>query len=231
MWFRPRPDSEAAQAARRHWHGGAPARPDAPLQALRWICIDTETTGLDPYKDSLIALGACAVEADAIALASSMEVFVRQQVPSSIGNVLVHGIGHGAQSSGEPLDEALAAFLHFSGRDVLVGYHSLFDVLVLQRAARQALGLKYRPQHLDVGLLLPVLFGDASEAPSGLDHWVRRLGIRMFARHHALADALATAELFLACLDRVRRLDVKTLGELLALQQKLPANPPSPGGA
>ncbi|HZP87075.1 MAG TPA: exonuclease domain-containing protein [Burkholderiales bacterium] len=127
---------------------------------MRWISVDTETSGLDPYKDQVLSIGACAIKERAVALAQSFEATVRQERASAIENVLVHGIGHQAQREGEAASEAAAAYLRFAGNAVVVGFHILFDVIVLQRLIRGSLGSPYRPAwHLDLALLLPALTG------------------------------------------------------------------------
>jgi DNA polymerase-3 subunit epsilon len=44
---------------------------------------------------------------------------------------------------------------------------------------------------------------DEARARRHLDAWLERFGIEVFSRHDAAADALATAQLFLALLPRV----------------------------
>ncbi|HZP87076.1 MAG TPA: hypothetical protein VFB54_09670 [Burkholderiales bacterium] len=46
-----------------------------------------------------------------------------------------------------------------------------------------------------------------------------RFNLHPFARHNALADAVASAELFLICIDRALARGATTLGELLDLQR------------
>jgi len=190
-----RQDSEVARAAQRDWARVVPVARATPLARVRWIALDTETSGLDPQRDRLLSIGACAVEAGEIRTSASFEALLRQRQMSAVDNVLVHGIGHHAQGAGEAPDAALAAFLRFARADPVVGYHTLFDLVVLRRSIRAELGIDYRPSYIDLSLLLPLLVNRPETAGWDLDRWLERYGIGNFGRHQALADACATAQL------------------------------------
>jgi DNA polymerase-3 subunit epsilon len=214
-WQR-RPDSEVASAAQREWQALPEPTRGAHLDTLRCVGMDTETSGLDPERDRLIAVGACSIDAGSIRIGECFAATLRQEQFSSSANVLIHGIGHGAQAAGEAPDQALAAYLRFARRDVLIGYHTAFDLTVMRRCVRATLGIDYRPPALDLALLLPALAGKGSGWT--LDQWLQVCGLRAFARHHALADAVATAELFLVALQQARARGLRSLSDLLRLQ-------------
>ena len=153
--------------ARREWQSMSVSQLSAPLAELRWVAVDTETSGLDPRRDELISIGACAGQGWAINPRDSFEAMLRQDLPSGVDNVLVHGIGHAAQAAGEAPERALAAYLRYARRDVVVGYHTLFDRTVLTRAIHEQLGIAYRPHTLDVALLLPALVEQPASAGMG----------------------------------------------------------------
>jgi DNA polymerase-3 subunit epsilon len=217
-WLRRLPESDAAVGARREWELLAHPARGAALDTLRFIGVDTETSGLDPKRDRLISIGACAIDAGGVHIGETFSALLHQEQPSTAENVLIHGIGHGAQAAGEAPAEALAGYLRFARRDTLVGYHTLFDLRMLQRAVRSALGIAYRPTCLDLALLLPAL--DAKEAGWELDRWLALYGLRAFARHHALADAVASGELFLMALQKARARGLHCLGDLVRLQKQ-----------
>ncbi len=170
-----KPSSEAALRARREWQSMSVSQLSAPLEELRWVAVDTETSGLDPRRDELISIGACAGQGWAINPRDSFEAMLRQDLPSGVDNVLVHGIGHAAQAAGEAPARALAAYLRYARRDVVVGYHTLFDRTVLTRAIREQLGIAYRPHTLDVALLLPALVEELASAGRDLDSWLQHV--------------------------------------------------------
>lgn len=214
-----KPGSEAALRARREWRSMSSSETSAPIEALRWVAVDTETSGLDPRRDCLISIGACAGQGHAINPHDSFEALLRQDRASSVDNVLIHGIGHAAQAAGEAPERVLASYLRYARADVIVGYHTLFDRTVLGRALRQQLGVVYRPYALDVALLLPVLVEEPASTGWDLDRWLQQFELRAYARHDALADAFATAQLFLVVLARARAAGLGRLADLLKAQE------------
>ncbi len=78
------------------------------IDERRWVVLDVETTGLDTHHDELLAIAAVAVQFDEgaaprIALNDSFEAVLHHQSASTDkDNILVHGIGVGAQRAGAP---------------------------------------------------------------------------------------------------------------------------------
>ena len=187
------------------------------LQAARCIVVDVETSGLRPLKDSLISIGAVAVSAGLIRFDQSFEVVLRQEAPSDHGNILVHGIGGTTQVSGKDPAEGLIDFLNFAGKAPLIGFHADFDRVVIARAVRKVLGLDPANVWLDVAMLAPALFAERAPSAHSLDDWMRVFGITNYARHDAVADALATAQLFQIVLAQAARQGMESCADLIKL--------------
>ena len=189
---------EADQARLQAWR--ELPEPDAMQShgTQRVVVVDVESTGLDVHRDRLIAIGAVAVDASRIALADCFYVVLRQAVASTDDNILVHGIGGTSQVQGEEPRAALLDFLDFAGKAPLVAYHAPFDEVMLRRAMRRTLGESFSRTWLDLAWLAPALVPERAKSLRGLDDWARSFGIANHRRHHALADALATAQLHLA---------------------------------
>jgi DNA polymerase III subunit epsilon len=173
--------------------GAAPGRDDA-----RWVVLDTETTGLDPQRDRLLAVGAVGVDAQGIRLGDSFEAVLQTPGVGAAANVAVHGIGHDAQRAGVPAAAALAAFAAYVGEAPCVGFHVEFDRAVLARAfaevALEALPARWLDLEPLAGMLAPYTGGVEAQS---LDDWLGVFGIDVAERHNAAGDALATAELLL----------------------------------
>lgn len=158
------------------------------------------------------------MEAGALQLAPSFEVAVRPAVPSADANILVHGIGRKQQLEGSSAADALCEFLAFAGRPVFVGFHALFDATVLQRAVRAELGVAFDTGWLDLAVLLPALYPGLADGIRDLDRWLAHFGIPCLARHSALADASATAQLLLLALTRAQARGLRDVNGLYQLQ-------------
>jgi DNA polymerase-3 subunit epsilon len=173
-------------------------RRSAPVRADRWVVVDTETSGLDPDRDRLIAIGGVAVDEAAVLPGDSFEVVLRSAAGSSASNIMLHGIGRGAQASGVPAAEALAAFRDWAADSPRVGFHADFDRIVLSRAFASA-GVDDDPRPwLDLAPLAAALDPTANRyGAHSLDDWLAAFGIECAVRHNAAADSFATAELLL----------------------------------
>jgi DNA polymerase-3 subunit epsilon len=188
-----------------------------PLDAMRWCVVDVETGGLDAERDPLLAIGAVAIEQRRILLAPSLEVGLMQQQSTAAANILVHGISGTAQREGEPPHEALLAWLEFAGAAPRVAFHAAFDQTVLARDERRHLGRASAAPWFDTAVLAPLLFPAQASSCRTLDDWLAHFGITVYTRHGALADAYATAELWLVLLDAAVREGVGTAKQLYSL--------------
>ena len=177
-----------------------------PLDAARWVVLDCETSGLDIARDRLLAAGAVAVHGGAVHLAEAFSALVRQEAASAPDNILIHGIGADAQRGGQPLDAVLHALGDFMADANPVAFHAPFDAGILRRH-----GLKVKRAWLDLAVLLPALFPDRGKKESPLDHWLGVFAIPAHARHDALGDAFATAQLLLVALAEAKRQRIATV--------------------
>jgi DNA polymerase-3 subunit epsilon len=166
--------------------------------ARRWVVLDTETTGLDPSKDTLLSIGAVAVDRDGIRCEDSFEIVVRHTGPTDRVNVALHGLGREELSAGTPPDEALRAFAAWVAGAPCAAFHADFDRRVLERAAGQAGTPQIAGPWLDLAPLAAALAPSvAREGTGALDDWLAAYGIECPGRHNAASDALAAAELLL----------------------------------
>lgn len=184
---------------------------DVPAAKARWVVIDVETSGLDSRRDALIAVGAIAVVARQIELRQSYYRVLRQETPSRTDNILVHRIGAAEQLEGVDPREAMIGLLEFAGKAPCVGYNASFDASMLERAARKWLGERLSLSWLDLAWLARVVARDAAGPRQPLDVWLKAFGIGSAPRHHALADALATAQLLLVLERKAEQQGIRTV--------------------
>jgi DNA polymerase-3 subunit epsilon len=172
-----------------------------PVDTTRWVVLDVETTGLDMRHDQLLAIAAIAVRFDSagaprIMLADSFEAVLQHQSASTDkDNILLHGIGVGAQRAGAPPAQVLGAFEQWAGASPLLAYHAAFDQTMIARAMQQACGRRLANPWLDLAPVASGLY--PAVGGRALDDWLAHFGIECAVRHQAAADTLATAELLL----------------------------------
>lgn len=170
-------------------------------EVRRWIVLDVETSGLNPHSDRLLAIAAVALDVSpdferiAIVIGDSYEAVLKQDLPSSKDNILVHHIGAQAQADGRSPIEVLEEFRAWVGNCPLLAFHSAFDEAMLGRAYALA-GLKsLQNEWLDIEPLAKIT--GVNPSLRALDDWLGHLGIECAVRHQAAADTFATAELLM----------------------------------
>ncbi|ENO88518.1 3'-5' exonuclease [Thauera linaloolentis] len=169
----PLPD-QAATALRR-WAEQAPADTGRAHFETRYVVVNTEATGLDLEKDRLLAVAALAVDG---------------------GLLAPHDSYYGTLAS-HPAS-TLAELLGVAGKAPLIVFNAAFNRTLLEHAFDEHLGIESETLWIDLYFLLPALFPERNERPARLATWMERFGIETFQRHHALGDAWAIAQLFLA---------------------------------
>lgn len=219
IWpFRPRPPLEAALAARLQNLALRPPR--AQTLDDSWVVVDVETGGLNPRVDPLLAIGAVTVRGGMIAMAPTCEVSLRQREATATDNILVHGITTGQQLAGLEPAQALLDWLEFAGGSPRLAYHAEFDRVALERAGLAWLGLRDRAIWLDLAVLAPLLAPQGPGFNRPLDDWLAYFRIPVYQRHGALADAYATAQLWLALLPAARARKLTQLRQLLRFSRQ-----------
>ncbi len=173
----------------------------AKPEPQRWIVLDVETSGLNPYADRLLAIAAVAIEVSSdfrrisILIGDSYEAVLRQDQPSNKDNILIHHIGAQAQSDGRPPEEVLEEFRQWAGTCPLLAFHAAFDEAIINRAYSLH-GLKpMQNEWLDIEPLTKIT--GVNPRIRSLDEWLEHFEIQCAARHQAAADTFATAELLM----------------------------------
>ena len=189
--------------------------PKTPGDQLLWqsrlIVLDLETTGLNQSRDEVIAIGAVAIQCNAIDLSNQFDLVLRRPELDISETVLIHGIGPEALTQGQETEDALLHLLEWMGGDPILAYHSAFDQGFLEKTLRKTLGYTLGHTWFDVADLMPAFFPDAKLPGHGLDDWADYFALEVSARHQAAADALATAELTLVAMNQAIKQGATTL--------------------
>lgn len=218
QWFRsaPRLDPRLESRLQRLSERAPPPTRNAH-RTSRYVTVDVETTGLDMRRDRVLSIGAVSVSGGTIDLANCFEAVLRQPESSSRDNILVHRIGGQRQMSGEDPALALVRFLEYVDRVPLVAFRAEFDQTMLDRALKETLGLSTQSAWIDLAKVLPALY--PSNDCRTMDDWLMKMHIRMLARHDALADALATAQMLQVALAAAERVDMSCPAHLIEMQE------------
>jgi len=174
---------------------------DTPIEAVRFVALDTETTGPDPKRDRVITIGAVAIRDGEIDLADSIEAMLK--VAHNQAAVTVHGVTRDEASEGLDERDAVRHLLAYLRDGVIVGHHIGFDIEVLDRACQRHFQVSLANRWLDtMDLTLHLQDSGAfasGRAPAGfsLDALCDLFGVEPRDRHTAGGDAFITALIFL----------------------------------
>lgn len=192
---------------------------ETALSDLSFVVFDSETTGLDPEVDRVLQLGAVRVVNGKLVPGEEFETLVDPGQPIPPQSTKVHGISDDMVAGAPEFTAACRAFHDFARDAVIIAHNAPFDMAFLHRQGR-ATGLVFEHPVLDTVHLSAIVFGGSAEHT--LDALCDRLNVTIppEARHTALGDAIATAQVFTAMLPILDARGINTFGALRAEAQK-----------
>jgi DNA polymerase-3 subunit epsilon len=184
---------------------------DTPLKDVPLLALDVETTGLNPATDGIVSVGLVPMSLDRIRTSQGRHWLLKPRVPLADEAVTFHGITHQQLREAPDLDDVLGELLAIMAGHVMVVHCRDIERQFLDQGLRRRIG---------EGIEFPVI--DTMEQEACLHRrppppWWRRLwqpvpppvsirlaasreryGLPRYRLHHALSDALASAELLQA---------------------------------
>lgn len=183
--------------------------PETPIGEVPMVALDMETTGLDARRHGIVSLGVVPFTLERILVSRRRHWVVHPKQPLIAESVAFHHITHSDIARVPDLDAILdGLFEALAGRIVVVHYRHI-ERPFLERAVRHRRG---------EGIVFPVIDTMSLEARihrqsllARFRRWMgrppasirlhdsrARYGLPPYQGHHALTDALATAELLQA---------------------------------
>jgi DNA polymerase-3 subunit epsilon len=195
----------------------APPQPDSsPIEALRFVVLDLETTGSRAGDDRITEVGAIRVEGGAIT--GTFHSLVRPDRPIPPAITRLTGI-HELILAGAPRFPAIAgALLDFLGNGVLVAHNASFDARFLEAEMRAAGHPPPPNAQLCTMRLARRLLPDLRSC--SLDSLAGHFGFAFRARHRAMGDAEVTVQVLRVLVEAARAAGAASLGDLRALARR-----------
>ncbi|MEX0274002.1 MAG: PolC-type DNA polymerase III [Flavobacteriaceae bacterium] len=178
------------------------------VSEVRFVVLDTETTGFDYTRDRILSIGALSLANGVIKVNESLELFLEQKEHNP-ATVKVHGILKDGPGTSIREETAIQELLNYLQNSPIVAHHAKFDIEMINRALKR-MGLpKLKNVHVDTSnlygrSLLKSNLIDKRDSYS-LDELAEKFGVSMKDRHTALGDAYITAMVFMRLLRLLKR--------------------------
>ncbi|MGI3131954.1 3'-5' exonuclease [Halopseudomonas pachastrellae] len=183
---------------------------DTPLESVPLVALDIETTGLDARRDAIVSIGLVPFDLQRIRCRDAFYEVVKPTTPLSEESITFHRITHSDIRQAPPMAAVLDKVLKAMAGKIMVVHYRAIERAFLDRAVQQHLGEPLTFPVIDTMQLearlhrgsaqpgwLARLFGRKIESIRLADSRLR-YGLPPYSAHHALTDALATAELLQA---------------------------------
>ncbi|WP_371876182.1 3'-5' exonuclease [Vibrio sp. HB161653] len=195
-----------------------------PLAEVPFVALDFETTGLDPRKDDIITIGLVPFDLNRIYLNQARHWTLRPSRNLDEKSIVIHGITHSDIQDAPDLIEVLPTLLNALAGKITVVHYRRIEREFLNNAVKNRIGegiefpvldtldIEQRIQEKLTGGLWNQLKGK-KPASVRLGQSRQRYGLPYYSPHHALTDAIATAELLQAQIAHFYKA-AKPVGEL-----------------
>ena len=177
------------------------------IDSIRFVVLDTETTGFDYENDRILCIGAVVLQNYRIPIQESLEIYIRQEHYNKT-TAQIHGILRASVLDRPNELEGLQQFLNFLGDSIIVAHHTFFDITMINKALERNGLPKLENKTLDTAHLYkktllhsPLLVRKESYS---LDDLADKFDISKKDRHTAIGDAYITAIAFLKILNKLK---------------------------
>ncbi len=189
---------------------------DVELADATFCVVDLETTGGSAERDRIVEFGA--VRIVGLACVGRFERLCDPGLPLPGAITRLTGITPSMLRGRGGVGTALDAFLTFAGDATLVAHNARFDMAFLDAALARRHGSRLACSVVDT-LPLARRLVPGGRASYGLGALASRFDTAVSPTHRALADAEATAEIFLRLIGLAQERGARRVADLLAIAQ------------
>ncbi len=196
------------------------------LQETQYVVIDTELTGLNGRKDSIVSIGAVRMKGGRIDIGESFYKIINPETSLTAESVVIHEIMPSDVVMKPNIDAVLGEFLDYCGTDVLVGFCVSVDMEFLNRETRRLFGASMENQVIDIYPVFEWLLrngrlpGEKGVLLSNryqLYDIARYFDIEVNGAHNAIIDAFITAQIFQRFIPVLSQAGMKSAADLIKL--------------
>lgn len=197
-----------------------------PIEKGRYLVVDTELTGFDRKRDSIVSIGALKMDGKSIAMSDSFYQVVSPGTELTAQSVVVHGIMPSETEAKPLIDKVLQEFLEYARGYVLVGHYVSLDLSFLGREVKRVCRKTLKTPAVDTMTIYEWIKDQTSGSQShhggagddrDLFSLAKKYRIPVSGAHNALMDSFVTAQLFQRFLCSLPELGVRTVKDLLKI--------------
>ncbi|MEZ8046376.1 3'-5' exonuclease [Vibrio sp. 10N.237.312.C02] len=183
-----------------------------------YIVLDLETTGLDSEQDLILSMGWVDVVKGRIDLASAKHIYLDNDSQINAETAVINHITPQMLEEGASIHDAMLTFFEAAKGKIIVAHACVVEEKFISQYLLRCYGLRAIPllwlDTLCIEKSMEKAISNHEEVDLTLAGTRDRYGLPEYNSHNALADAVSTAELFLAQQKRVVPNDEVTLSFL-----------------
>lgn len=165
-----------------------------------YVCLDCETSGLNPKKDEILSIGAVHIKENKILMRKTFNIFLKPSKNINPESIKIHHIRPIDLENGINPQDAIYQLLEFIGSRPIVGYYIKFDVAIISRYTKEFIGIKLPNETIEVSSIYYKIRKRSTHyefIDLRFDTILKNLDIPSLGKHDALNDAIMTAMMFL----------------------------------
>ena len=165
-----------------------------------YVCLDCETSGLNPKKDEILSIGAVHIKENKILMRKTFNIFLKPSKNINPESIKIHHIRPIDLENGINPQEVIYQLLEFIGSRPIVGYYIKFDVAIISRYTKEFIGIKLPNETIEVSSIYYKIRKRSTHyefIDLRFDTILKNLDIPSLGKHDALNDAIMTAMMFL----------------------------------
>ncbi len=191
-----------------------------------FVAFDTELTGLDFKRDSIISIGALRLKGTKILPTRTFYRLVKPECELKGDSVVVHELTHTDLECAEDLLEVVGDFVKFADDAVLIGHFVHIDLNFVNKVLQGNFGVSLKNRAVDTATLHDWLYENDSAfarhyqgmtTKSDLFSMAKKYGVEGGKSHNAFSDAYITAQLFQRFVSFLPQCGIHTVKDLLKI--------------
>jgi DNA polymerase-3 subunit epsilon len=174
------------------------------IKKQRFVCVDCETTGLDPEQDRVIEVAALCF--DVQESYDQMESLINPGCEIPETSIAIHHITFEMVKDQPAVAQILPSLFKLIGTHIIVGHGIQFDIQILMaEAKRHAIPCKIGQNRFLDTLRMARLYGESPV--NSLEYLRKHFNIPLEGAHRAMSDVIVNTEVFKQLLKRYKTMD------------------------